>query len=90
MVHLIELNPFFRHSAGECLQNPIFDDIRIEFNESSAPTKLKLDVDTDEAFDYSSGKSLMYSTEDYIGMIDSEVEYFEAMRQNTLQKYFKA
>ena len=49
--------------------------------------KLKLDVDSDEAFDYSSGKSTMYATKDYLKMIDAEVEYFEGLREKTLSTY---
>jgi len=45
MTNLCKLNPFFRHSAREVLKNPIFDDIRIPFNEKQSEEKLKLEVD---------------------------------------------
>lgn len=73
---LIELNPYFRQSALECLKDPIFDKIRIQACEQSAAEKLKLDIDRDEAFDYDSGKSKIYTHKDYLSMIDTEVSYF--------------
>jgi hypothetical protein len=36
---------------------PYFNDLRIPELEKSAPQKLKLDIDSDEAFDYESGQS---------------------------------
>ena len=63
---LLELNPYFRQSALECLKDPIFDNIRISACEQSATEKLKLLIDRDEAFDYDTGKSKMYSHHDYL------------------------
>mgnify|MGYP000105742680 FL=1 len=63
---MLEFNPFFRSSAREILKDTIFDDIRIHDNERQAPTKLKLAVDNDDAFDYEQGKATKYSKADYL------------------------
>ena len=55
--NLLEFNPFFRASSVECLMSSYFDDIRNPALERSAPVKLSLSVDHDEAFDYKLGKS---------------------------------
>lgn len=34
---MLEYNPFFRPTAKECLQNPIFDEIRVPALERDAP-----------------------------------------------------
>ena len=36
VLDMLEYNPFFRPSAKECLQNPIFDDIRVNMLERDA------------------------------------------------------
>lgn len=69
-----------RFSASECLRSKIFDAIRIPAHEKSAPSKVMLDVDNDDAFDYNSGKSNKYAMEDYIKMIEREIEEVHAIR----------
>ena len=50
---MLEFNPFFRPTAKECLQNKIFDGIRVAGLEVSAPFKINIDVDRNEyKFDY--------------------------------------
>ena len=66
---MLEFNPYFRVSAKEALGNKYFDDIRIPMNEGTAPYKLKFDIDTDDAFDYDTGKSLKYNAIAYRTMI---------------------
>ena len=44
-----------------------------------------LDVDSDEAFDYNSGKSNKYTIDDYIKMIEREIEEVHGMRLMMLQ-----
>ena len=39
---MLEFNPYFRLTAREILKNKIFDDIRINEIEQSAPYKIKL------------------------------------------------
>ena len=55
--NLLCFNPYFRWSVDECLQSPIFDDIRSEELEKSATHMIKLEVDNDDAFDYKNGYS---------------------------------
>jgi len=75
---LITLNPYFRFSASECLRSKLFDSVRMLQNEKSAPSKLILDVDTEDAFDYTIGKSTKYVIEDYVKMIEKEIEEVHA------------
>ena len=74
---LIQLNPYFRKSAGECLKNQVFDEIRQPQNECSAPSKIKILVDKDEAFNYATGKSELYTHDDFMKMLDDEIEYYK-------------
>ena len=69
---LLQLNPYFRKTASECLQNPIFDDIRNLNQEKNPKGKLKLSVDQDEAFDYETGKSTKYTKADFLNIIRNE------------------
>ena len=50
--NLLLLNPYFRCSASESLKWKMFNQIRDKSMETSAPFKLNLDVDRDDAFDY--------------------------------------
>ena len=70
---LLEFNPFFRASTVECLMNKYFDDIRNPLLERSAPEKIQLSVDQDDAFDYKAGSSSKYTEADYLKMIFDEV-----------------
>jgi len=50
---MLEINPYFRPTAKECLQNKMFDKIRVAGLEVSAPFKINIDVDRNEyKFDY--------------------------------------
>ena len=69
---LLQLNPYFRKTASECLQNPIFDDIRNPNQEKNPKGQLKLEVDQDEAFDYETGKSTKYTKADFLNIIRNE------------------
>ena len=42
---MLEFNPYFRPTAKELLKNPIFDEIRIEENETISPHKIVLGFD---------------------------------------------
>ena len=76
--NLLCLNPYFRWSINECLQSPVFDNIRSEQLESSATHKIKLEVDNDDAFDYEDGKSYKFTRKDYILLLLSESEEIHA------------
>lgn len=54
---MLEFNPYFRPSAKQLLQNPIFDDLRQKNNENAAPFKIKLFFDKNSlACDHSNSK----------------------------------
>lgn len=74
LVNLLTLNPYFRWTASECLAHPMFDDVRNEDNERNYKTKIKLDVDQDDAFDYEQGKSEKFTTEDLFESLIQEVD----------------
>ena len=71
---LIQVNPFFRPTAFELLKNPIFDPFRDKHKEYCPFEKLMTPVDSDEAFDYVNGKSHIFKTQDYLKMIEYEVQ----------------
>ena len=58
---LVQVNPYFRLSANECLKDPLFDDIRSAQLEKSCNVKLLLEVDQEGAFDYNEGKSMKFT-----------------------------
>jgi hypothetical protein len=66
--------------------NPFFDDIRNPLLERSAPSKIKLSVDQDEAFDYKEGTSQLFSKADYLKMIIDEVADSRINRVKNLTK----
>lgn len=84
--NLIQLNPYFRWTPSELLKLPFFNDLRIPELEKSAPHKLKLDVDSDAAFDYENGESKMYKKADYIAIIVNEIKQANKERRAFLQK----
>ena len=43
------------------------------FNEKHAPSKLMFQCDVDESFDYDTGKTLLFSIDDYKLMIKNQV-----------------
>mmetsp|Transcript_32081 Transcript_32081/g.49055 ORF Transcript_32081/g.49055 Transcript_32081/m.49055 type:complete len:85 (+) Transcript_32081:1206-1460(+) len=74
LVEILHLNPFYRCSAAETIKLSIFDEVREPHLEKSAPYKIKLDIDQDDAFDYIEGQSLKYTMKDYRAIILKEVE----------------
>ena len=55
-----------RLSANECLQSPLFAGIKISEQEIAAPSKILLEVDKDEAFDYSTASSTKFTKLNYL------------------------
>ena len=64
-----------------------FNDLRIPELEKSAPQKLKLDIDRDEAFDYENGVSKIYTKKDYIAIIMKEYNFINKNRRLYLKSY---
>ena len=60
---LLQFNPHKRVSAADCLQNKIFDPIRVPELEQPAPFKIKLNVDDYDAFDYDANEDMVYRSE---------------------------
>ena len=56
VLEMLEYNPFFRPSAKECLQNPIFDDIRVTMLERDAAESIITEVDEVLPIDYDTGR----------------------------------
>jgi len=71
---LLEFNPYFRKSAKECLQNPMFEDLLFNNFDKLKFPKVQLDIDKDDAFDYEKGSSSKYKLKDYLDMILLEVK----------------
>lgn len=71
---LLMFNPFYRCSASEALKNEIFDSIRDSKKEKSCHTKITLEIDSDEAFDYEKGNSPLFKLKDYQKIIEKEAQ----------------
>ena len=66
---MLQFNPYMRHSANECLQSPLFEGIKTSEQEITAPSKILLDVDKDDSYDYSNACSNRFSKMDYLLII---------------------
>lgn len=64
--NMLQFNPYMRHSANECLQSPLFAGIKISEQEIAAPSKILLEVDKDDAFDYSNASSSKFMKVHYL------------------------
>lgn len=89
LTSLIQINPFFRKSANECLRESIFDDIRDRTLERSPHVKVMLEIDQDDAFDYKNCVSLKYQLKDCIAMIDKEVQEVRAQRLKQIKTLYR-
>ena len=67
--NILCVNPYFRWTAAECLEHPIFDDVRHESSETPNKHKIKLDLDTDDAYDYEESKSEKYTKQDLLKIL---------------------
>lgn len=72
---MLEYNPFFRPSAKECLQNSIFDDIRVPALERDAPEMIVADIDEVLPIDYDTGR--IRDTEKSPEMTQKIINYFK-------------
>lgn len=73
--NLLTMNPYFRWTASECLEHPIFDEIRSEGIEPVNKNKLKIEVDQDDAFDHNKGISERFTSQDLFEMLITEVDF---------------
>ena len=79
---MVTFNPYFRSSAKECLDILGGSEInQIKFK------KIKLEVDRDEAFDYDTGLSAVYSEKDYIKILQSEITLTRDVRLKQISEY---
>jgi hypothetical protein len=67
------INPYFRSSASESLKWKVFSEIRDKSKETSAPGKLKLIIDRNDAFDYEKCESTKFDLKSYKKMIKETV-----------------
>ena len=74
---MLELNPAFRPTAKECMQNPIFDTIRNTKFETDAPYPITQDIFKPDVYDYETDKDLKYTLSDYKKMFFDEVRLFK-------------
>ena len=66
---MLQFSPYMRHSANECLQSPLFAGIKISEQEIAAPSKILLEVDKDDAFDYKNACSEKFTKKNYLQII---------------------
>jgi hypothetical protein len=69
---MLQFNPYMRHSANECLQSKLFKGIKISDQDVTAPGKILLEVDQDDAFDYKTASSNKFTKFDYLQIIRKE------------------
>ena len=62
---LLEVNPYFRPTAKECLADPIFNDIRNEEMEAEAPCFIQQSVYMPGVFDYEENEHTKFAIKDY-------------------------
>lgn len=74
LLNLLTINPYFRWTAAECLEHPMFDDVRVIESEGQVAKKIKLQFDMDDAFNYEEGISEKYQTADLIENLLIEVD----------------
>ena len=72
--NFLMFNPFYRYSASEALKCKVFDEIRDSKKEKSSHTKITLEIDSDEAFDYEKGSSPLFKLKDYQKIIEQEAQ----------------
>lgn len=84
---MLQFNPYMRHSASECLQSPLFDGIKISEYEIAAPSKIQLEVDMDDAFDYKNACSEKFSKKDYLQIICQEAAEVQQIRKAYIEEY---
>ena len=49
---MLQVNPYMRPSASELLKHPIFDSMRFKDLEKGCQSKIELEVDSDQSYDY--------------------------------------
>ena len=78
---MLQFSPYMRHSANECLQSPLFAGIKISEQEIAAPSKILLEVDKDDAFDYRNACSAKFTKMDYLSIIREEAAEMQQLRR---------
>ena len=87
LYNLLQFNPYLRWSASECLNLEIFQNVRNKILEEKPSQKILLDIDSETAFDYTTGTSTTHFLEDYISLILQEAaESSQHLSHNQTQK----
>ena len=63
-------------TARDILQDPFFDDIRLDEHEMKAPFKIKIECDRRQTFDYENFKEKI-SLQDLVFIIQCEIKAFQ-------------
>lgn len=75
----LQFNPHFRSRAGDLLKNKVFDSIRNPLLEQAAPYQINLEIDQTGSFDYDQCKSVKYSMNDFIRILEDEITIIRSM-----------
>lgn len=78
-----------RLSANECLKLNTSQKLNLVDHNMTAPYKIYLEVDKDDAFDYKLGRSDKFENSNYIKIIYKEVELVHRERIIFINNYFK-
>lgn len=84
---MLQFNPYMRHSASECLQSPLFEGIKISEHEIAAPSKILLEVDKDDAFDYKNACSDKFTKKNYLQIISQEAAEVQQLRKAYIESH---
>ena len=82
--NMLQFNPYMRHSANECLQNPLFNGIKRPEEDIIAANKILLEVDKDDSYDYTNACSYNFTKLDYLNIIRKEATEINYIRQSLI------
>ena len=80
---LLEVNPYFRPSAKECLSDPYFNDVRNREMEVDAPFSIQQSVYQPGTYSYENDEHIKYSCHDYKVLLLQEIWLFKHKNPST-------
>jgi hypothetical protein len=84
---MLQINPYLRASPNELLKSPLFDNIRRPPLEKSASLKLKLELDSSDAFDYENNSNPKFTRKELIFAIIQEAKDMNQRRQQIIKEF---